>query len=217
MASSDQTALHQLTPDNSGSDVILTLPNNVTVRQYRMTDVPSLSHHGNNRAIWDNLRNRMPHPYTENVAKEWIDICSDKSKYVPSGPWVPQTGPQGPALPTTYTIAVSDEAIGSISLEFGDAMDIYARTAEIGYWLSEEHWGKGIMGLVVPAFVDWGWRTFGRLIRLNAECVAQNVGSRKVLEKVGFVVEGKQRFGFVKNGTFGDAVFLGMLRPGLES
>lgn len=111
---------------------------------------------------------------------------------------------------------MNGEAVGSIGLVFEDPGDIYARNAEVGYWLSESHWDKSIMGIVVPAFVEWTWRTFGILIRLNAHVSATNVGSRRCLEKAGFREEGRKKWGFVKNGVLNDEVLLGCLRPGSE-
>ncbi|KAK3706369.1 hypothetical protein LTR37_012747 [Vermiconidia calcicola] len=191
------------------SDVILTLSNNITIRRYRPTDAPSLYHHGNSKKIWDNLRNRMPHPYTETDASFWIQHSQSPAMQALSDLYG--------AIPTQYCICINGGACGSIGLDFGDAADIYARTAEIGYWLGVQHWGKGVMGIAVPAFVEWTWRTFSTvLMRLNAEVSEANVGSRKVLEKAGFVVEGRRKWAFVKNGAVGDSVFLGMLRPGVE-
>ena len=112
---------------------------------------------------------------------------------------------------------MNDEAVGSIGFDFGSPAEIYARNAEIGYWLSESHWGQGIMGVVVPAFVEWGWRTFGRLVRINAEVREDNAGSRRCLEKAGFVIEGRKKMAMVKMGVFQDEIMLGMLRPGIEN
>ena len=204
------------------SDVIITLPNNITVRRYRLTDTNSLSHHANNRQIWNNLRNRIPYPYTPKDSETWIRTNLGSTEWVASGPYTPSaddapggTG-SGELLPTNYSICVNDEAVGSIGLDFGAAGEIYARNAEIGYWLSESYWGKGIMGVVVPAFVDWGWRTFGRLVRINAEVKEDNVASRRSLEKAGLVVEGRRKMAFVKNGKFENEIMMGMLRPGVE-
>lgn len=205
-----------VSPGNPGSDVILSLPKNIVLRQYRNTDVPSISRHANNKRIWNNLRNRMPHPYTEEAAQKWIDICRAPENQRASGEWTPEDGAQGPLLPGNYTIVIGDEACGSIGLDWNDPTDICFRNAEIGYWLSEEHWGKGYMSIIVPAFVDWAWRTFGFLIRINAEVSAGNVGSRKCLEKAGLVVEGRRKMAFVKNGALHDEVLLGMVRPGAE-
>jgi RimJ/RimL family protein N-acetyltransferase len=204
------------------SDVIITLPNNITVRRYRLTDTNSLSLHANNRQIWNNLRNRIPYPYTPKDSETWIRTNLDSKDWVASGPYTPSPDgalggtSSGELIPTNYCICVNDEAVGSIGLDFGAPGEIYARNAEIGYWLSESHWGKGIMGVVVPAFVEWGWRTFGRLVRINAEVREDNVGSRRCLEKAGLVVEGRRKMGFVKNGVFENEIMMGMLRPRIE-
>ena len=200
--------------DDGNEDIIVQLPNGIGVRRYRQSDVTSLSRHGNNKKIWNNLRNRMPNPYLEEHAKWWIDRTNDPSNFVPSGPWTAETSSQGPLIPSNYTVTIDDEAVGSIGLEFGDASDVYARTAEIGYWLGEEHWGKGVMSKVVPAFVEWTWGTFGILVRLNAETYERNMGSRRCLEKAGFEVEGRRRWAFLKNGVIGNDAFMGALRPG---
>jgi len=213
-------ATEELPPGSS--DTIITLPNGISVRRYRLTDVESLAHHANNKRVWDNLRNRMPHPYTPSDSETWVKSNLDSSKWVASGPYTPAPdgapggSATGEALPTNYAVCVNDEAVGGIGLDFGDPMDIYARNAEVGYWLGEAHWGKGVMGLVVPAFVDWGWQTFGRLLRINAEPFERNPASRRCLEKAGLAIEGKRVMGCVKNGVFENALFLGMLRPGME-
>lgn len=213
---------HNQNSSTQKDDVILTLPNNITIRRYRPTDAPSLSHHANNKAIWNNLRNRIPHPYTEAAALDWITHCKDPTNWQKTGPWKPETGSQGPAIPTAYTITIPSpatgvvEACGSIGLEFNDPSEINCRTAELGYWLSEEHWGKGVMGIVVPAFVEWTWRTFGVLVRLDAEGNEGNVGSLKVLLKAGFEVEGKKRWAYLKNRSMGHVIVLGAVRPGFN-
>ncbi|KAK5175198.1 uncharacterized protein LTR77_000335 [Saxophila tyrrhenica] len=196
------------------SDIILSLPSDIIVRRYRTSDAATLSKHGNNKNIWDRLRNRMPHPYTEENAKFWIDLSGSPESQRPTGTWNPETGAQGPQSPTQFVIVIAGEACGSIGLEFGDPVDIYFRCAEIGYWLGEEHWGKGVMSAVAPAFVEWAWQTFGILMRLNGEVAAGNVGSRRCLEKAGFKEEALKKQAFVKDGVIHDEVHLGMLRPG---
>ncbi|EME88943.1 uncharacterized protein MYCFIDRAFT_127281, partial [Pseudocercospora fijiensis CIRAD86] len=101
--------------------------------------------------------------------------------------------------------------IGSVGLDFGD--DVYHRTAELGYWIGEEYWGKGIMSIVVPAFVRWAWKTFGILIRINAEANEGNLGSIRTLVKAGFAYEGKRINAIVKMGEVLSVVWYGALRP----
>ena len=135
----------QTPPPLIPTEPIITLPNNIVIRPYKLTDVPSLSHHGSDKAIWDQLRNRMPHPYTEADAAFWItDNTNNPSKFVATGPWDPEKGSTGPKIPTSYVIEVDGRAVGSIGLMFGEPWDVYARTAEIGYWLGQAYWGKGI-------------------------------------------------------------------------
>lgn len=196
---------------------ILSLPPNVTIRPYHTSDAPSISRAGNSKAVWNNLRNRMPHPYLESNALQWISHCNDPTNAVATGPWDPRTGSgTEPKIPTHYTIAIADQAVGAIGLEFGDTADVYARCAELGYWLSQDYWGQGIMRAVVPAFVEWSWRTFGILVRLNAEVDTGNVGSMRCLERAGLKVEGRREKAVLKNGVLRDVVLMGMVRAERE-
>lgn len=204
------------------SDIIITLPNNITVRRYRVTDAEHLARHANNKAVWMNLRNRIPYPYTVADSETWISLNHNAENWIASGPYTPSPDgapggtATGEAVPVHYAVCVNDEAAGSIGFDFGDPNEIYARNAEIGYWLSEDQWGKGIMGRVAPAFVEWGWKTFERLVRINGLVYERNVASRRCLEKAGLVLEGRRKMGLVKNGVFGDEVIMGMLRPGMD-
>ncbi|KAF2479082.1 acyl-CoA N-acyltransferase [Neohortaea acidophila] len=215
-AAQESTSTPRTSSGNDEQEVILVLANGIGVRRYQQRDVASIARHGNNKKVWANLRNRMPSPYTESDAKWWIDHNANPANHTASGPWTPETGSQGPKLPANYAITVNDEAVGSIGLEFNDPTDVSARCAEIGYWLGEEHWGKGVMSAVVPAFVAWAWSTFGILIRLDGECYEHNAYSRRLLEKAGFEVEGMRRWAIIKEGRVGNKLVLGALRPGVH-
>lgn len=195
---------------NGTGSVILQLPNGIAVREWRHTDAPSMGRHANSKRVWDGLRNRMPHPYTEADAEWWINFCHETSNHVRSGKWTPETGSQGPPIPHGYAITVDDEAVGSVDLVFKD--DVYFRTAEIGYWLGDEHCGKGIMSKVVPPFVAWAWETFGILVRISAETYEWNAASGKVLQKAGFKYEGRRPDMVCKNGTIVAELMWGALR-----
>ncbi|KAI7490933.1 hypothetical protein KC351_g313 [Hortaea werneckii] len=201
------------TAATSSGKTIVQLLDNIAIREYTSDDIPSLSRHGNTRQVWDHLRNRMPHPYTSAAAQAWISHCRDPTHFIRSGPWTPETGSQGPAVPTSFAIAVAGEAVGSIGLDFGDADDIYFRTAEMGYWLSPEHWGKGIMSRLLPAFVQWSWATFGVLVRVSVETAEGNLASARVLQKAGFVLEGRRPDMVWKNGVVSAELMWGVLRP----
>ena len=94
------------------------------VRSWRAADLDSLVRHANNRNIWINLRDRFPSPYTIEDARAWIAFTQNAERML------------------HLTIAVNHEASGGIGVELED--DVNRRSGEIGYWLGEEHWGKGI-------------------------------------------------------------------------
>ncbi|KAF2172893.1 hypothetical protein M409DRAFT_62552 [Zasmidium cellare ATCC 36951] len=187
------------------------LPGGIGIRAYRDSDTASISRSANNPNVVKHLRDRFPFPYTEEVAKSWFDIVTQEENMTRSGKWTVEHGAEGPLTVTNYAVTVNDEAVGAIGLDFGK--DIYLRTAEIGYWLGEEHWGKGVMSKAVPPFIQWAWDTFGVLARVNGEVNAENKGSASILKKAGFVVEGHRSNGAFKNGEFVDLVILGMVRP----
>ena len=153
----------------------------------------------------------QPHPYTEAASQEWVKFCQNPENWVRSGIWTEEGGSQGEALPTGYVITVDNEATGSIGLAFGS--DVYFRTAELGYWLGEDHWGKGIMSKVVPAFVQWTWEQFDILVRLNGETNETNLASASLLKKAGFACEGIRPNLLCKNGQILSAYFWGALKP----
>lgn len=79
--------------------------------------------------------------------------------------------------------------------------DIHHRTMEIGYWVGEEHWGKGIASEVVKAFAEWAFAEYDSLLRLEGEVFEGNAGSCRVLEKAGFKLEGKHEMAVEKDGV----------------
>ncbi|KAI5370195.1 Putative GNAT domain, acyl-CoA N-acyltransferase [Septoria linicola] len=192
-------------------DTILDCGGGVSVRKHHLSDAVSCSRHANNRNVWLNLRDRFPHPYTEDSALSWIKHCQSADSHAFSGAWSDEGGATGPRVPTQYAIVINGEAVGAIGLDFGS--DVYFRTAELGYWLSEDHWGKGVMGRVVRAFTTWSWQTFDILVRLNAEVVATNIASTTLLERAGFEYEGRRRNAVCKVGVMQDVLIFGALRP----
>ena len=149
------------------------------VRSYRVDDAPSLARHANNRNISRNMRDAFPYPYTVSDAHEWIGL-------------VMQQSPEA-----NFAIASADELIGGIGLTFRD--DIHRRSAEIGYWLAETFWGQGIATAALRAVTDYAFANYD-LARLEAYVFEWNPASMKVLEKVGYVLEGKLRQSITKDG-----------------
>jgi len=155
------------------------------IRSWRDTDVESLQRYANNRNIWLNLRDVFPHPYTIEDAIRWIEHAS-------------QEDPE-----RSFAIASEEEPIGGIGLIFGD--DVHRYNAELGYWLAEPFWGRGIMTGAVCAFTEYAFRRFA-LNRIYAEPFARNLASVRVLEKAGFSREGILRSSVVKDGVILDQI-----------
>jgi ribosomal-protein-alanine N-acetyltransferase len=99
--------------------------------------------------------------------------------------------------------------VGSIGLRL--QADVYRRTAEIGYWLAEPYWGRGIMTEAVRAIAEYGFTTF-EIARIEADVFARNVASARVLEKAGFTLEGVLRNRITKDGGTMDALLYAVVR-----
>jgi RimJ/RimL family protein N-acetyltransferase len=164
----------------------------VLIRQWTENDLPSLVLHANNINIWNNLRNYFPYPYTEDTGKEWLD------KTIGATPIV------------NLAIELDGEAIGGIGLVLNS--DVYVYSAEVGYWLAEEHWGKGIATEAVRQMVEYTFYYFD-IIRLYAEVFETNKASMRVLEKNGFYLEGVRRKAVFKNEKLIDDYIWVKLRP----
>ncbi len=163
----------------------MTLPvdKRCAVRSWRVEDVPSLARHANNKKIAQCLRERFPHPYTLTDAQNFISHTLVRA---------PQT---------EFAIEVDGQAVGGLGLVLGT--DIDRLSAELGYWLAEPYWGRGIATDAVRVFVEDAFARFG-LVRVFALTFADNVASIRVLEKSGFVLEGRLRRSAVKAGCIVD-------------
>jgi RimJ/RimL family protein N-acetyltransferase len=150
-----------------------------TIRLPRLEDAKSIARHANNRKVWRNLRDLMPHPYAESDAVSFIERTLAQAR------------------PTNFFLEVDGAAVGGIGLKLKD--DIERVGAELGYWLGEPFWGRGILSEAVPAFTQWALQEFG-LIRLEAIVFQWNRPSARILEKAGYVLEGTLRRSAIKDG-----------------
>ena len=89
--------------------------------------------------------------------------------------------------------------------------DVHRHSAELGYWLSEDHWGKGIMSQIIEKMCEYAFKEFN-IIRLFAEVVDYNVGSCRVLEKCGFKLEGRMSKHIYKEEEFYDQLIYGLVK-----
>jgi [ribosomal protein S5]-alanine N-acetyltransferase len=163
------------------------------IRPWSRRDADSLATHANNRNVWINLRDGFPHPYTPEDARAFLAGVS-RQKPV-----------------TFFAIATAREAIGGIGVSLGT--DVHRRTAELGYWLAEPYWGRGIMTETVTAFTAFVFTRFD-VVRIHAEPFATNRGSCRVLEKAGYMAEGRMRCNVLKDGKILDQWLYAMVKDG---
>ena len=161
------------------------------LRPWQPGDMDALVKYGNNYTVWRNLRDRFPHPYTTADAEEWVQL-SNQCETV-----------------TSLAIATSDEAIGGIGLTLQD--DVHFRSGEVGYWLGEPFWGRGIATRALRAFSEYAFANFD-LVRLYAIVFEWNPASARVLEKAGFTFEARMRNSATKAGSTVDEFLYALVR-----
>ena len=163
------------------------------LRKWSYDDIGDLAQFANNKNIANNLRNIFPHPYTEENAQQFIEFCMNAPK----------------DKEVNLAIIHDNKAVGSISLTFG--MDVYAKSAEIGYWLAEEYWGRGIASDAVREICRIAFEEYD-LVRVYGNVFSYNRGSCKVLEKCGFELDGILRKSIFKNGEFFDSYVYSLIK-----
>lgn len=158
-----------------------------------MSDAGDLARILNNKKVHDNLRDGMPLPYTVVDAEEFISttLAADQEKnYV-------------------FAIAVEDVAVGSIGVYRLE--NVHRLTAEIGYYIGEDHWGRGIGTSAIKQICQYIFENTD-IVRIFAEPYAFNAPSCRILEKAGFTLEGVLRKNAIKNGVIQDMKMYAMVR-----
>lgn len=167
------------------------------LRKWKLEDIPDVAFYANNEKIAANLRNVFPYPYTEQDAEAYVVSCVESSE----------------ERQLCRAIEVEGKAVGSVGVFCGT--DVYEKSAELGYWLAEEFWGKGIMTQVVKQICRKAFEKFD-IVRIYAEPFANNAGSKRVLEKAGFQLEGIMKNGVCKKGSVQDYCMYALLRDACE-
>ncbi len=137
------------------------------------------------------MRDQFPHPYTRRDAIDFLDYARAQE---------PECA---------FAIEYGEEAVGGVGFLLG--RDIARISAEMGYWLSEEFWGRGIATRAVAAMSDWALDNY-HLSRVFAMAFVHNAGSIRVLEKAGFEREALLRRSAIKNGVILDQVLFAKVR-----
>jgi RimJ/RimL family protein N-acetyltransferase len=161
------------------------------VRSWEAADAPSLALHANDRAIWRNLKDKFPNPYSIENAKWFIEHSRTEQ---------PESA---------FAIVVDGKAVGSIGFEHRG--DIWRRSVELGYWLAQPYWGRGITTEVVSAMTAWAFDTW-KINRIWAGVFAWNPASARVLEKAGFAYEARLRHSAVKEGELVDELIYAVVK-----
>jgi len=154
-----------------------------TLRPWHPADADSLVHHANNRKVWLSMRDGFPHPYTLSDALDWIARARAARPV------------------TSFAIVVSGNVVGSLGFELRTDVERYS--AEIGYWLGEEFWGRGIATAALKTATAYALKAY-KLNRIYALPFSENRASIRVLEKAGYRREGVLRRSAFKNGQFLD-------------
>ncbi len=157
----------------------------IKLRPLELSDIKRLAEIANNRNISKNLRDGFPHPYTEFDARNFIQKCIKQN-------------------PTTlFAIDYEGLYVGNIGLVIGT--DVYRKSAEIGYFIGEPYWNKGIVTQAVNIATAYGFE-FLAIERIHTGVFDYNLSSQRVLEKCGFKKEGIFRKAIFKNGKFYDEI-----------
>lgn len=164
------------------------------IRKWRMTDAADLASALSNKKVQDNLRDGLPYPYTEKDGQEYISAMLSAD----------------PNDTFAFAVTVNDKAVGSIGV-FRQS-NIHRLTAEIGYYISEEYWGRGITTEAVKQTCEYVFAN-SDIIRIFAEPFSHNAASCRVLEKAGFRSEGILRQNAVKNDKIVDMKMYALIRP----
>lgn len=162
------------------------------VRSWQRSDAESLVAHANNINVAKHLRDRFPHPYTAKDARAFLKhaISADD--------------------PTNLAIEVEGAAVGAIGYVPG--RDVERFSAEIGYWLGEAMWGRGIVTEALTLLTEHAF-TRMNVLRMFALPFADNAASIRVLEKAGYTHEGRLRSSSVKYGAIKDQLLYARVNP----
>ncbi|KNZ41589.1 GNAT family N-acetyltransferase [Acetobacterium bakii] len=163
------------------------------LRDWKLNDAESIVPYANNPKVAGNLRNTFPYPYTLDDAHLFItkSIHLNKRKQL------------------NKAIVIADSAVGSISLLMQE--DVSCKSGELGFWLGEPFWGKGIMTEAIVQVCDIGFKDFD-MFRIYVRPFAENKGARKALEKAGFQLEGIFKKSIFKNGKAMDSCMYALVK-----
>ena len=165
------------------------------IRKWELSDARELAASLSNPKVQNNLRDGLPYPYTERDGASYISamLSADENEAF------------------AFAVTADSKVVGSIGV-FRQT-NIHRQTAELGYYIAEEYWGRGIMTEAVKQICEYVFDK-SDMLRIFAEPFADNAASCRVLEKAGFQYEGTLRNNAVKNGKVIDMKMYSLLKTG---
>jgi [ribosomal protein S5]-alanine N-acetyltransferase len=164
----------------------------IRLRPWKIADASQLAEIADNKKIADNLRDGFPQPYSPQNALDWLGMV------------IPENFP-----PRFFAIIVEGKIVGSIGIVA--KTDIYRMNCEIGYFIDEDYWGRGIATRAIKAATTYAFKNFD-IVRLYAEPFSDNKGSMKALEKAGYVLEAELKRNVIKNGIIKNSCIFSVLK-----
>lgn len=165
------------------------------LRPWTISDLDSLVANADNINISRFMTDGFPHPYTRENGKTFIRMATkDDPVHI-------------------FAIEVNNAAVGGIGLH--PQPGIMKKNAELGYWLGEAYWGKGIITKAVTQMIHFGFSTFD-ITRIYARPFGTNLASQRVLEKAGFLLEARIEQNIFKNGEFQDELIYAVRKTAMH-
>jgi len=154
--------------------------NTIVLRPWQKEDAGQLASLANNYNIWLNVRDRFPHPYTIRDALDWFAY---NREFTPA---------------RTLAIMYNGSIAGSVGVLVKE--DVYRKSIEVGYFIGEQYWGRGIATRAMALLLDYIRSNFS-VVRVYAKVFEHNAASMKVLEKNGFHLESVRYKSVFKNNV----------------
>ena len=155
----------------------------INIRNWQISDAQALAAVANNRNVWNSIRNEFPSPYTVMDALAWIKHANEEKPVA------------------NFAIEIGNIVAGNISCT--RHKDVYVKTVELGYFIGESYWGKGIATAAVALMLE-AIKKNKEIVRIEAKIFGGNGASARVLEKNNFVLEGTRKNAIYKNGVIAD-------------
>lgn len=165
------------------------------LRPWNISDLDSLVKYANNWNISKNMTDKFPFPYSEFDGKAFIEFATKDNPI------------------QIFAIDIDGQAVGGIGIHPQD--DIHRKNAELGYWIAEPFWGKGIISSAIKQIIEFGFTTYD-IDRIFARPFSTNTGSQRVLEKNNFILEGRFEKVLIKHNEYLDELIYAVRRENWE-